>query len=245
MTFDFDFQLVEYPRMVQFRLGLFSINARAELFAPRFPHVIKATLQRSAFHNWLQRFVQWLPGPAQRLVRTAIQALWPAFGLPDCVVLKKLEKPEYTQAFENEQAMYRRLVSGQGSIVPHFYGEAVFEGVRTNVIECLPWPSFRNQPLPLMSPDEFEKRITVAIDSMLEHGHGLLHGDPKLCNILLADDGRIVFIDLESLYVAEPGKEDVFRDCTIQEFNRIYKRHLKVRRQMEEDGEPWEGEYLV
>lgn len=52
---------------------------------------------------------------------------------------------------------------------------------------------------------------------MLEHSHNVVHDYPKL-GILLADDGRIIFIDLDSLYVVEAGKEARCRRLTIADF---------------------------
>ncbi|CAK7229950.1 hypothetical protein SCUCBS95973_007405 [Sporothrix curviconia] len=111
----------EYPPMLTFRLGLSYIHAHAELVDTRlyrFPHVIKATLQHNAWHRWVARAVAWLPAPMQRLVRW----IWSHYGLPDRVILKKLRKPEHIEAFTNEQAMYRRLATAQGSLVPRYYG---------------------------------------------------------------------------------------------------------------------------
>lgn len=77
---------------------------------------------------------------------------------------------------------------------------------------------------------------------MLEHGHNVEHDYPKLGNILLADDGGIIFIDLDSLYVVEAGKEARCRRLTIADFTYVYKQHIKMRQEYEERGESWEDE---
>lgn len=197
-----------------------------------YPHVLKATLIHSAWHRCVSGVVAWLPSPVQRLIRW----IWPRYGLPDCVILKKLRKPEHVEAFENEKTFYRRLAAAQGDLIPRYYGEAVCDGDRTNVIEYLPWPTVRGQPLPRMSAETFAERITVAMDELARYG-GVYYDDAKLNNILLADDGRIRFIDLEGLVEPEPGDDAFYRMYTIRRFNNIYKDHLKIRSEMEAEGE--------
>ncbi|CAK7222235.1 hypothetical protein SCUCBS95973_004774 [Sporothrix curviconia] len=140
--------------------------------------------------------------------------IWPRYGLPDCVILKKLRKPEHVEAFEDEKTFYRRLEAAQCDLIPRYYGEGVSDGDRTNVIEYLPWPTVMAQPLPRISAEEFSERITVATDELARYG-GVYYDDSKLNNILLADDGRIIFIDLEGLVETEPGMEAYYRKYTI------------------------------
>ncbi|EPE04773.1 hypothetical protein F503_06322 [Ophiostoma piceae UAMH 11346] len=216
-----------YPRELQFRLGLSKIYAFAELIDPFYPHIIKATLHQSAWNRFVAAGLAWLPPPLQRLVKR----IWPRYGLPECVVLKKLRKPEHTEAFENEQVMYRRLAAAQGSLVPYYYGEADCEGDRTNVISFLPWPTVWAQPIPHLEVDVFHSRIEAAMDEMIRYGGGVVHEDPKMNNIMIADDGRFVFIDLESVYVPELGKEASGRKWAILAFVDAYERHLRILQQ--------------
>ncbi|CAK7235781.1 hypothetical protein SCUCBS95973_009384 [Sporothrix curviconia] len=89
---------------------------------------MKATLQHNVFHRFVSAHLSWLPVFVQRFIKR----VWPRYTLPDCVILKKLRKPEHTWLFENEQTMYQRLAAAQGDLIPHYYGEANCEGDRTH-----------------------------------------------------------------------------------------------------------------
>ncbi|CAK7229947.1 hypothetical protein SCUCBS95973_007404 [Sporothrix curviconia] len=93
-----------------------------------------------------------------------------------------------------------------------------------------------DQPLPRISAEDFDARITTAMDTMLQHG-GVIHDDPKMENILLADDGHIMFIDLESVMEPDAGREARIRELAIGIFTVNYKYHLKIRKEMEARGE--------
>ncbi len=131
-------------------------------------------------------------------------------------------------------------------MIPQFYGGALVNagneddydedgcddsyhghGTRASVISFFPWPVLLDQPEPVLTVDDFQARIEVAVDALLRHG--LTYGDEKLDNIMLRDDGRIVFIDLEMAEEAEPGKELVDRWFTVIAFVNHYKRYLRAR----------------
>ncbi|OAA54267.1 Protein kinase-like domain protein [Niveomyces insectorum RCEF 264] len=248
---------VEYPRMLQvsqippvfFFYGVTSLTsllssfatAVADLIDPLYPHVLKLTPCHNVWQRFLRSHLCWLPSSVQ----TFIQRWWPRYALPDCVVLKKLQKPEYTDVFENEQAMYKKLGAARGRLVPYFYGEArCSDGTRASLISYLPWPTVLRQPAPRLTLEAFKDRIEVAIDAMAQFG--VLYSDPKLNNILLANEAgegneaketRIMFIDLEWVYEPEPEKAVILQYLSIMGFVRQYQRYLRVLEQ--ENDEPW------
>ncbi|CAK7204346.1 hypothetical protein SEUCBS139899_007101 [Sporothrix eucalyptigena] len=166
--------------------------------------------------------------------------LWPRYTLPDCVIVK-LRSSGHIEAFENEQATYRKLAPLQGDLIPRFYGEALVErddddkkhrkylGGHTwaSVISFLPWPNLFQQPEPVLTVQDFQARIEVAVDAIM--AHGVVHIDEKLDNILLHDDGRILFIDLEITDNVGPGNEPVQRLFTVVAFVENYMRFLTAR----------------
>ena len=124
-------------------------------------------------------------------------ASWPAFCLIDtfprscdvllsafgratfcqsCVVIKKLARPDHYKYFEHDKSTYQRLEAVQGKLLLVYYGEGTCE-------HC------------------FTERITLALDEMIACA-GVVQEDTKLNNIMLADNGRIVFLDME--YVCDP-----------------------------------------
>lgn len=159
--------------------------------------------------------------------------MWPRYALPLTVVLKKFrglfvddgQIVSKEEEFENEKAMYRRLKSAQGRIVPEFYGEAKCEGKRALVVSLLPGVTLRNQTKPRLSVEEFTERITVLIRDM--ERYSLIHTDTKLSNIMLVD-GRIMFIDLEWVEEPDPNDLDYYcSDVAIPSYVRIYKEYLQ------------------
>lgn len=109
-------------RLVQFRLGLFTVLAVAELFDSTFPHVLRLAIVPRPWDGLLRRAAAWLPRALCNLVKTCL----PGPFLPPCVALKKLQKNTecHVELLENEQAMYRLLQPIQGTALPYFYGEA-------------------------------------------------------------------------------------------------------------------------
>ncbi|OAA64473.1 Protein kinase-like domain protein [Niveomyces insectorum RCEF 264] len=231
-------------RPVTFRMGWSTITGVGHTFHPHFPHVLKVAIHTSRWHRAVATLLSWLPPPLQRLAWW----LWPRYTLPDCVVVKKLRTLEHIEAFQNEQAVYRKLAPLQGDLIPRFYGEALVgegndddddddndsvdgkyrgKGTRASVISFMPWPILLQQPEPVLTVDDFQARIEVAVDAIM--AHGIVYIDPKLDNVMLRDDGRIVFIDLEMTDEVEPGKEPLQRWFTVVAFVDNYKRFLRVR----------------
>lgn len=203
--------------------------------------MLKVEIHNSRWHRSVAALLGWLPPPLRRLAWW----LWPRYTLPDCVVVKKLRTSDHIDAFENEQATYRKLAPLQGDLIPRFYGEALVaegnddddnddvdgkyrgKGTRALVISFFRWPTLLQQPEPILTVDDFQARIEVAVDAVMAHGIVLI--DEKLDNIMLHDDGRIVFIDLEMTDDLVPGKEPLQRWFMVIGFADNYKRFLRMR----------------
>ncbi|EPE06654.1 hypothetical protein F503_03081 [Ophiostoma piceae UAMH 11346] len=217
----FDEDDILYPRPIQFQLGRSTIHATADLMHPFYRHVLKLDLHRRAWQRFVARcLLPCLPAVCQRLV----QRWWPSCSLPDCVVLKKLAQPDHTHAFENEQAMYRRLAAFQGRLIPYFYGEAQCEGARALLVSFVQGVTVRDQPKPRLSVDDLIERIRVVAEDMATSG--IVYSDEKLDNIILTDDGRIVFIDLEMAEEEPDPAECVY--YLLKRFEYLYTQFLKV-----------------
>lgn len=211
----------QYPRMVQFRLGLNTVRATAELIDPFYYHVTKLNIHRSPWQRFVsKRLLPSLPAVCQRL----ITRWWPAYALPDCIVMKKLQKPDHRHAFANEQKNYRRLEAFQGRIIPHFYGEVNCEGARALLISYVPGVTAREQPKPRLTTEELVERIRVSAEELATSG--IVYADGKLNNIILTDDGRVVFIDLEM--AEEESDPALFVKYLLLEFKNAYERYLKT-----------------
>ena len=188
---------------------------------PYYRHVLKLDLHRSAWQRFVaRRLLPLLPAACQRLVKR----WWPSCALPDCVVLKKLVDPDRKDDFENEQAMYRRLAAFQGRLIPYFYGEAQCEGARALLVSFVQGVTARFQPKPRLAVDDLIERIRVTAEEMATSG--IVQGDPMLRNVILTDDGRAVFIDLEMADV-EPDPARVVRGL-LDAFKHNYLLYLMV-----------------
>lgn len=192
---------------------------------PFYHHIMKATLQHNAFHRFVAARIFWLPVAMQLLIKS----VWPRYTLPSCFFfLKKLRKPEHTEAFENEQAMYRRLAAVQDDLLPHYYGEADCEGDRTSVISLFPYPTVLDQPLPRLAVEVFRDRIKAAVEELFQRG-GVVYDDSKLNNIMVADNDRLVFVDLEFVDEPEPSKASTRQKLAALEFVEQYRYFLKAK----------------
>ncbi|UPL02841.1 hypothetical protein LCI18_013775 [Fusarium solani-melongenae] len=134
----------------------------------------------------LERKVRSFLGRFPRL-QAAIAWVFPAFALPDNVVLKK-EKPNWEEEYDNENAMYKQLHSLQGRTIPRFYGEAVVDGARAMVLSRIEGIYPFEQPIPPLPADDFMKLGEEALSEI--NAFGLSYDDIKLDNFLLVQ-GRI------------------------------------------------------
>ncbi|KAL8364953.1 hypothetical protein RB595_003984 [Gaeumannomyces hyphopodioides] len=186
-----------------------------------FRHVLRARILRPWWHAPAAAVLQhWLvPAAAQRAARR----LWPALWLPEQVVIKKLKSAEWEDEFNKETRLYAALEPLQGRRVPVFYGEAavvrdvwdqafgratralVLSEVHGYLVGLL---HVRRPPEPL-DWDEIRRRLSEAIHEMFDCARVICEEGNPYNMFLAADDGRIVFVDLEGAAQYPP---DVFED---------------------------------
>jgi hypothetical protein len=173
-------------------------------------HVLHLALQRNHFlDRAIPALLRWLPPTLQNSIRR----LWPGYFLPGNIVLKML-KPGWDKEFATEKAMYERLQPLQGDVIPIYYGEAWCEGTRAIILEDVKGvPPFGQEP-PLLSADEFRRRLEVAYQAFC--AFGLMTDDIRLANNLILDD-KVVFVDLECVFEANDEDRDDWRRTTIGE----------------------------
>lgn len=203
----------QFPRPIEFRLGLSLLHATAECLDPMFPWVFKATLIENAWHRLVRAWLPVLP----ELIQHCLRLLWPRYALPPVVVLKKPKDPLWTRKdlssqkadYENERVMYQRLKPLQGDVIPEFFGETRCDGRRALVISLLPGVQLNRQPKPQLTIAEYEERVAVPVRKLQKCG--VIHDDDRLTNMMLVN-GRIMFIDLERVEAIEPERLEWY--CT-------------------------------
>lgn len=111
------------------------------------------------------------------------------------MILKK-RKADWEEEFENEKQAYDVLEPIQGTIIPHFYGEAVYDRSPTLVLSFTDgktlvdlWHS--------LSEDYLQQRLEEALRALTSYG--VHYTDTKLDNFLMLDGGRLMVIDLEQV----------------------------------------------
>ncbi|KJR81585.1 uncharacterized protein SPSK_00883 [Sporothrix schenckii 1099-18] len=239
---DFDEPVITYPRMVQFRLGLSRIHAKADLLNSVFPHVLHLTIVPRRWYGLVRRCTAWLPVTFQAVVHR----LWPGAFLPARVVLKKLSRPTQcrTELFNNEIAIYTRLRAIQGKIIPNFYGEASVredtgERKRAIVLSVVDGELASRQTVPIPM-EEFKRRLGVAHAEMLRHG--VAYDDVQLNNLVLQEDssgdggGRIVFLDLEYAFPSEPEEAERRARALVTDYGYLYRDCLMTWQNRQRDG---------
>ncbi|RSL94108.1 hypothetical protein CEP52_012814 [Fusarium oligoseptatum] len=192
-----------HPRPIKFRMGLSLVSAIGTPHSDIHRNVIHLSIVRGILERTFRSFVERFPR-----LQAAIAWVFPAFTLPDNVVLKK------------EKAQLGR----RGRTIPRFYGEAMFEGARAMVLSRIEGIYPFEQPLPPLPADDFMKLGEQALSEI--NAFGLSYDDIKLDNFLLVQ-GRIVIVDLESVY--EPNVDDaqVLFECERIELRTLYDRYLK------------------
>ncbi|KAK4095889.1 hypothetical protein N658DRAFT_481541 [Parathielavia hyrcaniae] len=139
---------------------------------------------------------------------------WPWF-LPPTVILKK-RKDGWEEEFEKEKQAYDVLKPIQGTIVPQFYGEAVYDGSPTLVLSFIDGKTlfdlWRDRVQRYTAVQEaFLDEVTTSpapedcLRELLEEAlrpltsYGVHYTDTKLDNFLIKDDGRVMVVDLEQV----------------------------------------------
>lgn len=151
------------------------------------------------------RLVDLLPAAPARLLRLAFDALVatcppiratrPEWFLPNTIIVKKV-KPGWEDEFQQEKRVYDRLRPLHGTLVPHYYGEALYDGLPVIMLSEIHGQTFWDlaqirdiEPLP-----ELERKVQSAFRAL--HDHGVSHGDSTLTNILYTGS-RVMLIDFE------------------------------------------------
>ncbi|RSL50051.1 hypothetical protein CEP51_015396 [Fusarium floridanum] len=205
-------------RRLQFRMRLSTISAIGEANDSEHPNVLRLSIIRRRLDHIIIALILRLPMFLQSLPR----ALFPGFFLPDRVILKRL-KPDWLDEFDNEKRIYERLKNLQGRMIPRLYGEARFEGTRAlvlaEVLGIMPW----EQELPPPKLEEFKALVEVVFRELNVLGLG--YEDISMGNFIIAED-RVVLVDLESVYEAEPeDREYMFNSDRVQ-LGTVYQRYL-------------------
>ncbi|CAD6441430.1 7057c26d-10e9-4b37-b265-2e75a618539d [Sclerotinia trifoliorum] len=107
----------------------------------------------------------------------SLKAIYPDWFLPPTVILKK-RKPDWDNEFETEKRMYRHLKPLQGTFIPQFYREAIYDRS------------------PALETDDhiLEAKLKEAFKALSKYG--VSYGDPELHNIFELED-RVMIVDLE------------------------------------------------
>ncbi|OAA63278.1 Protein kinase-like domain protein [Niveomyces insectorum RCEF 264] len=227
-------ELLEYPRMIKFRLGLSVVHASATLFNRTYPHVLHASIVPRPWYG----VVRWLIDRLPCSWRRHLQAWFPGAFLPPRVVVKQLLRTDKgaAQLFDNEIRAYGRLQQVQGTAIPRFFGEGVCEGQRALVLSVVDGPTALEQQQP-MPVEEFQQKMETA-HAHLEAGY-MVYSDLKLDNVILAEDGRFVLIDLEFVVEPEDRPELRYRNAVLGFVDR-YKHFLKIWADEQAERDRWE-----
>lgn len=154
-----------------------------------------------------------------------IKARWPEWFLPPTVILKK-RKADWEEEFEKEKQVYNVLKLIQGNIIPHFYGEAVYDGSPTLILSFIDGKTLFELRHDL-SEDDLRQGLEKALAALTSYG--VEYTDMKLDNFFMVDGGRVMVIDLEQveLDTTKVWEESVNR-ANVQGFMDI----LNIRRKL-------------
>lgn len=185
-------------RIIEFRYGGTTIAALADPVDHIHGNVLHLAIIRTPFQKYVATILNWLPRFIGRLL------LWlpPEYLLPNRVILKTL-KPGWSDEFENEKAMYKKLESLQGRILPRFLGNADHGGYPAIVLSHIDSVRVYERQSSPMPVDEFERQLEAAFREFTNFG--VVYGDAKLDNCLISE-GRVMLVDLEA--VSEEKEED-------------------------------------
>jgi hypothetical protein len=114
------------------------------------------------------------------------------------VILKK-QKIGWKDEFSVEREAYKLLKPIQGTVIPYFYGETVYDTSPTLVLSAIAGTTLHDLAL-----NEFPESKDEALETSLEDAfkaltsYGVEYGDQKLDNFLWVDE-RVMVIDLEQV----------------------------------------------
>ncbi|APA08601.1 hypothetical protein sscle_04g033710 [Sclerotinia sclerotiorum 1980 UF-70] len=125
-----------------------------------------------------------------------LKAIYPEWFLPSTVILKK-RKLDWDDEFETEKRIYHHLKPLQGTFIPKFYGEAIYDGSPALVLSKICGQRLHDidfDTRPEADDPIFEAKVEEAFKALTEYG--VIHGDSELHNIFEVED-RVMIIDFE------------------------------------------------
>lgn len=126
----------------------------------------------------------------------SVKAIYPEWFLPSTVILKK-RKLDWDDEFETEKRIYHHLKPLQGTFIPKFYGEAIYDGSPALVLSKICGQRLHDidfDTRPEADDPIFEAKVEEAFKALTEYG--VIHGDSELHNIFEVE-GRVMIIDFE------------------------------------------------
>lgn len=126
-----------------------------------------------------------------------IRLCWPEWFLPPTVTLKT-QNDGWTDEFITNIKAYNLLKPLQGTVIPHFYGEAVYDGSPALVISAIASSNLfdltRNK-----FPESKDQALQETLDNVMKAltSYGVEYIDQRLDNFLWTDSERVMIIDLE------------------------------------------------
>ncbi|KAK4671739.1 hypothetical protein QC764_511665 [Podospora pseudoanserina] len=212
---------------LEFRLGNWLIIAeKAELLLET---VYRLELKRPPLLIALiQRFASLCPWARAR---------WPEWFLPATVILKK-RKAGWEAEFETEKQAYDVLKLIQGTIVPYFYGEAVYDGSPALVLSLIEGETLTH--LWRYLPEQvLQKRFEEALGALTSYG--VHYTDAKLDNFMMRNDRRLMVFDFEQVKLGSTRswEESPNRDNVGSIMRGLKMRRVHLERQQARVGPAW------
>ncbi|KAL2138257.1 hypothetical protein VTI28DRAFT_7185 [Corynascus sepedonium] len=167
------------------------------------------------------------------------RARWPEWFLPPAVILKK-RKAGWEAEFKTEKQAYDVLKPIQGTIVPHFYGEAVYDGSPALILSLIEGETlthlWRNLPEQVL-----EQRLEEALRALTSYG--VHYTDAKLDNFMMLNDGRLMVFDFEQVKLGSTRswKESPNRANVGSVMRGLKMRRQHLNRQQARGGPAWTG----
>ncbi|KAK3901301.1 hypothetical protein C8A05DRAFT_16501 [Staphylotrichum tortipilum] len=126
-----------------------------------------------------------------------IQAAFPEWFLPDCVIMKMRKSGEdeiLDEYLDTELKAYRLMKPIQGLVIPKFFGLVRYKGQRVIILEHLHGVS-ASSPEGAMRLEELAALLLPCYRAL--HQFRVQYEDPNLSNFVLVG-GRFMVLDLES-----------------------------------------------
>lgn len=128
-----------------------------------------------------------------------IKARSPEWFLPPIVILKK-QKLDWEEEFHIEKKAYAHLKPIQGTVIPYFYGEVVYDASPTLVLSAIARTTLSElarDKFPKSKDDALEEQLAKALRALTSYG--VKYIDAKRDNFLVADDGQVMIVDFEQV----------------------------------------------